>query len=221
MPGAGHRAPGGARVAACTARRRPATQTAPDVSERHSEHRRESRHRLGQHELPDAHGVVAHENGHRPPGSDRHAHAGRRQTSSTCSEGTARNTQRNDRRRRGWMTGTAIPKARPPEGRSRPRRRHGHAARSDHQPRGRPGDSNQAPSPAHALGPSDHVSQITLDSHSNRPAEITATPHLPCPPATARGPRPPTWPARPPPTLPPGRDTESANMRTSSNAGVW
>ena len=62
-----------------------------DVSKRHSEHRRESRHRLGQHELPDAHGVVAHENGHRPPGSDRRAHAGRRQTSSTCSEGTARN----------------------------------------------------------------------------------------------------------------------------------
>lgn len=135
---------------------------------------------------------------------------------------TGRRTQRSDRRRRGWMTGTAIPKARPPEGRSRPRRRHGHAARSDHQPRGRPGDSNQAPSPAHALGPSDHVSQITLDSHSNRPAEITATPHLPCPPATARGlSRPPTWPARRPPTLPPGRDTESANMRTSSNAGVW
>ena len=85
--------PGGARVAACPARRRPATQTAPDVSKRHSEHRRESRHRLSQHELPDARGVVAHENGHRPPDPDRHAHAGRRQTSSTCSGRTARNTR--------------------------------------------------------------------------------------------------------------------------------
>ena len=52
--GAGHRPPGGARVAAGAARRRPATQTAPDVSKRHSDHRRESRRRPGQHELPDA-----------------------------------------------------------------------------------------------------------------------------------------------------------------------
>jgi hypothetical protein len=83
----------GARVAACPAQNRPATQAAPDVSNRHSEHRRESRHRPGQHELPGAHGVVAHENGHRPPGSDRHAHARRRQPSSTRSERTARNRQ--------------------------------------------------------------------------------------------------------------------------------
>ena len=82
----GHRAPEGAGVAACPARRRPATQTGPDVSKRHSELRRESRHRLSQHELPDAHGVVAHENGHQPPDPDRHAHARRRQTSSSAQE---------------------------------------------------------------------------------------------------------------------------------------
>ncbi len=92
MPGAGHRAPGGARVAACPARRRPATHTAPDASKRHNEHRRDSRRRPGQHELPDAHGVIAQESRHQPPDPDRHAHAGRRQLSSTCSERTARNS---------------------------------------------------------------------------------------------------------------------------------
>jgi hypothetical protein len=41
---------------------------------------------------PRAHGVVAHENGHRPSAPDRHAHAERRQPASTCSGRTARNT---------------------------------------------------------------------------------------------------------------------------------
>ena len=45
--GPGHRTPGGARVAVCPAGRPPATQTAPDVSKRQSEHRRESRRRPG------------------------------------------------------------------------------------------------------------------------------------------------------------------------------
>jgi hypothetical protein len=119
------------------------------------------------------------------------------------------------------MIGTAIPKARPPEGRSRPRRRDSHAARFDHQPRGRPGDSNQAPSPARTLGPSDHISEITLNGHFNRPGKITATPTCP-----ARRPGrglscPPTWPAKAAANSPAWPNTESANMRTSSNAGVW
>ena len=107
----------------------------------------------------------------------------------------------------GWMIGTAISKARPPESCSRQRRRHGHAARTDHPPRGRPGGSNQAPSPAHTLGPNDHLSEITLAGHSSRPRKD----HRHAPPPLPAGHPPPVFPVRRPgrprwpPTLPPGR----------------
>jgi hypothetical protein len=84
-----------ARGSSCCSLPGPAASRNPDRpgrQQRHDEHRLESRHRPGQPELPDAHGVVAHENRHWPPDLDRHAHTGRRQPSSTCSERTARNT---------------------------------------------------------------------------------------------------------------------------------
>jgi len=72
------------------------------------------------------------------------------------------------------------------------------------------------------LGLSDHVSEITLDGTPTVRGKITATPHLACAPTTPRGLScPPTCPAKAATSSPASLDTESANMRTSGNAGVW
>jgi hypothetical protein len=66
------------------------------------------------------------------------------------------------------------------------------------------------------------IAKARPPGHSGRPEEDHRHAPPALRPATARGlSRPPTWPTRVAANSPAWPDTESANMRTSSNAGVW